>query len=68
MVGQTTSAAKGTSTKKWFPEAISLDPLIKNSPKSNPMGEDFDYAKEFKKLDLKKVKKDIEELMTTSQE
>jgi catalase-peroxidase len=63
MVGQTTSAAKGTSTKKWFPEAISLDPLIKNSPKSNPMGEDFDYAKEFSSLNLDDVKQYIKTIM-----
>jgi catalase-peroxidase len=63
MVGQTASAAKGTSTKKWFPEAISLDPLIKNSPKSNPMGEDFDYAKEFSSLNLDDVKQYIKTIM-----
>ena len=59
---------EGTYNTDWWPNQLDLSVLRQHSPVSDPMGEDFDYAKEFKKLDLKKVKKDIEELMTTSQE
>jgi catalase-peroxidase len=54
--------------KDWWPNQLNLDVLHRNSSKSNPMGEDFDYAEEFKKLDLEAVKKDLMNLMTTSQE
>ena len=52
----------------WWPERLDLSPLRQHASESNPMGEDFDYAKEFKKLDIEKVKKDIEKVMTTSQD
>ncbi|MEQ8849618.1 catalase/peroxidase HPI [Botrimarina sp.] len=52
----------------WWPERLKLEPLHKNSAKSNPLDKDFDYAEEFSKLDLETVKKDIEEVLTTSQD
>ncbi len=62
------TASGGMTTGDWWPEQLNLHILHQNSPKGNPMGEGFDYATEFKKLDLKAVKKDIEKLMTTSQD
>lgn len=62
------TASGGMTTGDWWPEQLNLHILHQNSPKGNPMGETFDYATEFKKLDLKAVKKDIEKLMTTSQD
>jgi len=56
------------SNRDWWPEQLNLSILHQNSAKSNPVGEDFDYAEEFKKLDLVAVKKDLNELMTTSQD
>jgi len=56
------------TTKDWWPNQLNLQILRQNSAKSNPMGEDFDYAEEFKKLDLDALKKDIHALMTTSQD
>jgi catalase-peroxidase len=61
------SAGGGTTNQEWWPEQLNLDILHQHSSKSNPMGEDFDYAREFNKLDLKAVKKDLWELMTNSQ-
>ena len=52
----------------WWPEQLSLAILRQNSPKSDPMGEDFDYAKEFASLDLAGVKRDLTALMTDSQD
>ncbi len=51
----------------WWPERLDLSPLRQHAAESSPLDKKFDYAKEFKKLDLKAVKKDIEKLMTTSQ-
>ena len=62
------SAGKGTSNRDWWPNMLNLNILRQNSSLSNPMGEDFNYAEEFKKLDLKAVKKDLYDLMTDSQE
>ncbi len=56
------------SNQQWWPNQLNLKVLHPNSPLSNPMGEDFNYAEEFKKLDLDALKKDIEQVMTTSQD
>jgi catalase-peroxidase len=61
-------AGGGTTNQDWWPNQLRLDILHQHSSKSNPMGEDFNYAKEFKSLDLEAVKKDLRELMTKSQE
>jgi catalase-peroxidase len=58
----------GTTNLDWWPNQLKLDILHQHSSKSNPMGEDFSYAKEFKSLDLEAVKKDLRELMTKSQD
>ena len=59
---------KGTTNRDWWPDKLELDLLRQHSSKSDPMGEDFDYAEEFKTLDLAAVKQDLYELMTTSQD
>ncbi|HEX5133131.1 MAG TPA: peroxidase family protein, partial [Candidatus Krumholzibacteria bacterium] len=56
------------SNQDWWPNQLNLKLLHQNPPTGNPMGEAFDYAKEFKSLDLKAVKKDLEKLMTDSQD
>jgi catalase-peroxidase len=56
------------SNKDWWPNQLPLEVLHQHSAKSNPLGEDFDYAEEFKKLDLEALKRDVVEVMTTSQE
>jgi catalase-peroxidase len=61
-------AGRGTSNRDWWPNQLNLDILHQHSSKSNPMGEDFNYAKEFRSLDLEAVKKDLRELMTKSQD
>jgi len=58
----------GTTNQDWWPNQLNLDILHQRSSKSNPMGEDFNYAKEFKSLDLEALKKDLRELMTKSQD
>jgi catalase-peroxidase len=58
----------GTTNRDWWPNQLRLDILHQHSSKSNPMGEGFNYAKEFKSLDLKAMKKDLRELMTKSQD
>jgi catalase-peroxidase len=57
-----------TTNQDWWPNQLNLDVLHQRSSKSNPMGEDFDYAKEFKSLDLAALKKDLQELLTKSQD
>lgn len=61
------SAGGGTRNTDWWPNMLKLNILRQHSDLSNPMGEEFDYAQEFKSLDLKKVKQEIFDLMTTSQ-
>ncbi len=61
-------AGGGTSNRDWWPNKLNLSILRQHSSKSNPMGEEFNYAKEFKSLDLNAVKKDIFDLMTDSQD
>ena len=58
----------GRSNRDWWPNQLNLDVLHRNSALSDPMGKDFDYAEEFKKLDLQALKKDLHALMTDSQE
>ena len=58
----------GTSNKDWWPNQLNIKTLHQNSTLSDPMGKDFNYAKEFKSLDLDALKKDIYKLMTTSQD
>jgi catalase-peroxidase len=61
-------AGSGTTNRDWWPNQLRLSILHQHSSKSNPMGEDFNYAKEFKSLDIAAVKKDLQALMTDSQE
>ena len=56
------------TNRDWWPDQLNLAILHQNSPVSDPMGTEFDYAEEFKKLDLEALKKDLIELMTTSQD
>jgi len=60
------AAGSGTRNLDWWPDMLRLDILRQHSSLSNPMGGNFSYADEFKKIDLKEVKKDIFKLMTTS--
>jgi catalase-peroxidase len=61
-------AGGGTTNRDWWPEQLRLDLLHQHSSKSDPMGEDFDYATAFRSLDLAAVKKDLAALMTDSQD
>ncbi len=66
--GITKSAGGGNQNSDWWPNQLKVNILHQHSNKANPMGPEFDYAKEFKTLDLKAVKHDLTELMTNSQE
>ncbi len=66
--GANTSAGDSQPNAQWWPNQLNLKILHQNSPLANPMDEDFDYAEEFKTLDLDAVKADIEAVMTTSKE
>ncbi|MGE5255347.1 MAG: peroxidase family protein, partial [Hyphomicrobiales bacterium] len=59
---------RGTSNRDWWPNQLKIEILHQHSSKSNPMGEGFNYAKEFKSLNLAAVKKDLAALMTDSQD
>jgi len=61
-------AGMGTSNQEWWPNQLNLRILHQHSKKSNPMGKDFNYAEEFKKLDFKSLKKDLYAFMTDSQD
>ncbi len=61
-------AGQAKTNQYWWPDQLNLSPLRDHDSRSNPYGEDFDYAKEFQKLDLAAVKNDIDELLTTSQD
>ncbi|MFN8063032.1 MAG: catalase/peroxidase HPI [Vicinamibacterales bacterium] len=61
-------AHRGTSNRDWWPNQLNLKILHQNPPMGDPMGASFDYAKEFQSLDLDALKKDIERVMTTSQD
>ncbi len=62
------TAAGAFSNRDWWPNQLNLQILHQNSPQSNPTGKEFNYAEEFKKLDLNALKKDIEAVMTKSQD
>jgi len=62
------SAGAGTRNRDWWPNQLKLNILRQYSDLSDPMGTGFDYATEFKSLDLDALKKDMYELMTTSQD
>ncbi len=65
---QKKSVGQAPSNREWWPKQLKVDILHQHSPQSDPMGEHFDYAKEFKSLDFAALKKDIAELMTKSQD
>jgi len=62
------AAAGTTANQHWWPNQLNLKMLQQNPPQSDPMGEDFNYPEEFKTLDLDALAKDIDEMMTTSQD
>ena len=62
------SMSKGTSNRDWWPNQLNLKILHQNTPASDPMGEEFDYASAFKNVDLEALKKDINNVMTDSQD
>ena len=67
--GSSAHRAVGTTANQhWWPNQLNLKILQQNPPSCDPMGENFNYAEEFKTLDLEELKKDIEEVMTTSQD
>ncbi|MGA5388134.1 catalase/peroxidase HPI [Streptomyces pseudogriseolus] len=59
---------QGGGNRQWWPDRLNLKILAKNPPVTNPLGEDFDYAAAFQSLDLPAVKRDIAEVLTTSQD
>ena len=63
-----TGGTRSHRNRDWWPDALDIEMLHRNSNLSDPMGKDFDYAKEFKTLDLNAVIKDLQALMTSSQE
>ncbi len=66
--GPSNHAGGGTSNHDWWPNRLKVELLHQHSSKSDPMGKEFDYAKEFKSLDLAALKKDLAALMTDSQD
>jgi catalase-peroxidase len=64
----TSNSGSGTSNRDWWPNQLNLSILHQHDKKSNPMGEDFDYREEFKKIDYGALKKDLHNLMTDSQD
>jgi catalase-peroxidase len=66
--GTALAQGKSMSNQDWWPERLDLRPLRQHAAESDPMGDNFNYAEEFKTLDLDAVKKDIQALMTTSQD
>ncbi len=69
LAGTDRHSAMGTiANQRWWPNQLNLRALHQNSALSDPMGEDFDYAEEFAKVDLDELKQDIEQVMTTSQD
>ena len=68
VLGHRHTAVGATANQHWWPNQVNLKMLHQHSPLSDPMGKEFDYAEEFRTLDLAAVKKDIEAVMTTSQD
>lgn len=66
--GATSHTSSGTSNRDWWPNQLNLNILHQHDKKTNPLGEDFDYAEEFQKLDYEALKQDITDLMTDSQD
>lgn len=64
----TPTATRPKTNRDWWPNQLDLQVLHQNSPLADPMGEDFDYAEEFKTLDVDALKRDVFEVMTTSQD
>lgn len=64
----TPAPSRPRSNRDWWPNQLDLQVLHQHSPRSNPMGEDFDYAREFATLDLDALKRDVFEVMTASQD
>ena len=60
-----TGGARGHTNRDWWPDTLDISVLHRNSTMSDPMGEKFDYAKEFKTLDLNSVIKDLYDLMSS---
>jgi len=65
---QTSNNASGTSNREWWPNQLNISILHQHDKKSNPMDEDFNYQNEFKKIDYTSLKKDLNDLMTDSQD
>ncbi|MDR3065064.1 MAG: catalase/peroxidase HPI [Comamonas sp.] len=65
---ETAAAGNATSNKDWWPNQLRVDLLSQHSAKSNPLGEDFNYAQAFQKLDYEALKRDLRALMTDSQD
>ena len=61
------TTAKSRGNRDWWPNQLNLKILVQNSPLANPLGKDFDYAKEFGALDIQALKRDLHDLMTDSQ-
>jgi catalase-peroxidase len=68
VVGRPYHPTEGVGNRAWWPNQINLAILRKNTPAANPMDEDFDYAAEFKTVDLDELRRDVDEVMTTSQD
>jgi catalase-peroxidase len=66
--GATSHKTSGTTNRDWWPNQLQLNILHQHDRKSNPMGEDFNYTEEFKKLDYDALKQDLQDLMTDSQD
>ncbi|WP_030173593.1 catalase/peroxidase HPI [Streptomyces sp. NRRL S-813] len=66
--GRAPHPTQGGGNRQWWPERLNLKILAKNPAVANPLGEDFDYAEAFQSLDLSAVKRDIAEVLTTSQD
>jgi catalase-peroxidase len=64
----TPSATRPRTNRDWWPNQLNLQVLHQHSPRANPMGEDYDYAEEFKSLDVEALKQDVVDLMTDSQD